>query len=126
MKSLAILVFAISTSGLSSGAEDKKVDTKLLAGKWVVFRSESDFWPQQSFVEFAKSGAVTMKPKMDAKETTMLATYKIEGSTVVITDKKKATTKFKIKSIDGGELVLEDEKGNQQTFLRFKEVVKDK
>lgn len=101
-------------------ADDKKIDAKLLVGKWRL-KEDKD---ASMVLEFGKDGKLTTTLKLKGKEEKSVDSYKVEGNTLIVTEKvggKEETTKTVILKLTDTEMVSRRDKAKEEdTFVRIK------
>ena len=116
MKTIALTLAAFGLLSFSARAEDK---TGKLVGKWEAAKGDI---PAGSTAEFTKDGKVKVVIKREDRKVTHEGTYKLEGDTLKLTEKrdgKERTQSFKIKTLTDKELVLDD-RGKEVGFKKVK------
>jgi uncharacterized protein (TIGR03066 family) len=105
-------------------AEDKKadpIDAKKLVGKWGPKEKKEG---QTFVVEYAKDGKVTFTHTADGKESKSEGTYKVDGNKLAMTYKvgeKESVRTLTVSKLTDAELVIADEKGQEQTLVLLKD-----
>ena len=99
--------------GGSAGAQDEKIDGKLLVGKWVPKDKEG----KELTIEFFKTGRVTLT---GGPGFTIGGTYKLDGNKLNLTmrfEGDENTTVRTVNKLTKTELVTTDEKGKKDTLV---------
>lgn len=110
---LATVVLTVGLGGFA-GAQDEKIDGKLLIGKWTPEEKKD----KQFVVEFAKGGKLSVTAGEAFK---LEGTYKLEGNKLTMTIKLGDDEKTKVRtvySLTKDKMVSSDEGGKKDTLLR--------
>lgn len=101
--------------------KDEKIDAKKLIGKWRLKEDKE----AGMILDFGKDGKVTTILKLKDKEDKSTDSYKVEGNTLIITEKvggKDVTNKATILKLTDTEMVTRREKAKEDdTFVRVKD-----
>lgn len=101
-------------------ADDKKdLDKDKLVGTWEVTKGET--LPVGSTCEFTKDGKLILTIKEKGQSQKIEGTYKIEGQAFKATLKlgdKESTQTLKVPTFTDKELVMVDEQGKKDTFMK--------
>jgi uncharacterized protein (TIGR03066 family) len=108
----------------TAAAEDKKddrIDAKLLIGRWVPKERKDG---ASMVLTFLKDGKATLDATDGGQETKNVGTYTADGATLVLVmtaDGKERTLERRIARLTADELVLKNETGMEQTFVRVRD-----
>jgi len=114
---LGCALVASLVSGVA--ADDEKIDTKKLIGKWEPKEENSK---GKVMIEFSKDGKLTVT--FSGKEDKIEGTYKVEGSKVTVRlkdDGKETTKSFTILKLTDTAMTTKDDDGKEEMFLRIKD-----
>jgi uncharacterized protein (TIGR03066 family) len=102
--------------GLSTRAEDKPDDAKLIVGKWEVIKAAPGTVPEGAIIEFTKDG----KLKATINTDTIEGTYTLDGDKIKtkIGDQEKET--ITIVKISDKEMSTKDKDGKEVMLKRAK------
>ena len=104
----------VSVLGADARADDKSDYAKMLVGKWEVSKADEGTVPVGAMIEFTKDGKMTAHFKKDGEESSVEATYKVEGDAFVMTMKRgdeERTQKITITKMSDKEMSTKDEGG---------------
>lgn len=113
---VVILALAVTATG-----QDKKIDGKLLIGKWVPKEEKKGL---SMTLEFKKEGKLAFAVDFMGKTETIDGTYKLDGDKLEVVikflgEEKKDT--LTIKKLSETELETTDSKGKTDTFTKVKD-----
>lgn len=101
--------------------KDEKIDAKKLVGQW---EPKEKTEGRTMVFEYTKDGKLTLTTTEGKKESKLEGTYKVDGNKITTTakvgDKELSQTRTIAKLTDT-ELVIADEKGRGNTFVRIKD-----
>jgi uncharacterized protein (TIGR03066 family) len=112
-------------SGLAAeDKKDEKIDATKLIGKWRL-KEDKQSKDEALFWEFGKDGKLTTTLKFGGKEEKDVEPYKVEGNTLIVTEKiggKEEPIKSTILKLTDTELVVRKGKAKEaDTFVRVKD-----
>ena len=119
MKTLRLMMVATAVcAALASGlwAEEKKIDAKLLAGKWEVTKADVNTLTVGTVVDFGKDNKYSATGTgPDGKSSfTATGTYAVDGDTITLTMKKGDMERRRvltIKSLSDDKMVVTGDQG---------------
>jgi uncharacterized protein (TIGR03066 family) len=115
------LTLALCFGSSAEEKKDDKIDAKKLIGKWRL-KEDKDV---SMILDFGKDGNVTITLKFNGKEDKSTGPYKVEGNTLIITEKvggKDVSEKSIILKLTDTEMVARREKTKEpDTFVRVKD-----
>lgn len=115
------LALVLGIGALAQEKKDEKIDAKKLIGKWRLKEDKEG----SMILDFGKDGKVTTILKLNGKEEKSVDSYKVEGNTLIITEKvggKEETTKTIITKLTDTEMVSRREKAKEEdTFVKIKD-----
>jgi uncharacterized protein (TIGR03066 family) len=100
-------------------ADDEKIDTKKLVGKW---QPKEENKKGKVTIEFSKDGKMTVT--FSGKEDKIEGMYKVDGNKVTVRfkdDGKETTKTFTILKLTDAAMTTKDEDGKEEMFLRIKD-----
>jgi uncharacterized protein (TIGR03066 family) len=115
------LVLCLGTGLVAEDKKDDKIDAKKLVGKWRL----KDDKHASMVLDFGKDDKVIITFKFNDKEDKSTGTYKVEGNTLIITEKvgdKDVSEKSILLKLTDTEMVARREKAKEEdTFVRIKD-----
>ncbi len=119
--SVALSALLMSSTAAAEDKKDDRIDAKLLIGRWVPKERKDG---ASMVLTFLKDGKATLDATDGGQETKNVGTYTADGATLVLVmtaDGKERTLERRIARLTADELVLKNETGMEQTFVRVRD-----